>query len=637
MAELARVLACDHYQETDWQDAWAVQALATCLPSLVKDAHSEIINGAGFVFVDEIAQVLRSIASNVTVADSKTRADIFSTLRRLMGHARCVIGADAGMDDRVLAFLESCRPGERFRVIHQPHRAEGLAVRFGFGADALATAYGEAIARLTQGEKLWIGCGEKGRAIEAARVLTTAGARVLLLHGDNRENADQAAFWRDPEGVSRTYDCVIHTGVISSGMSIEHRDAGAYFDHGMLLASGATITPADAMQMLRRVRYLCTWTIAVTPNNARDIDDADAILTGMEEAADLESLPTTYATDFDGFVAGIKADEARHKADFAAGLWWALESQGVAVDRMAVQSDEELAATIKATRADIRDERRAAILSAYDLTDDEAKRLRQSQSRSEADQFALLRHRIKTDLGLSYLTDEHLDTWDEGRGPRRMDLFSAATEHLADRYDHHGPHLALHRFGKAIALAYAWLWDGIELAPGLRITADLASHIVRRVIERRYLLAFLGIVPAKWARHIGTEKDGKPKPFPMPAYPVREMGEILERMGLELKRREFRSARTWADIPLENITPSAGKTSRHFAHEIIAESWAHISLLADRRNAARAAVVVEQDRAVAHGLVGNVIALLPSRIAPVPPVIGSAYRAWRACAARRAA
>lgn len=591
VAELANRLAADHYQDTERELAWAVQAFATCLPSLVKDAHAQIIDEAGYVFVDEIAQVLRSVAAKVTVADQKTRADVFHALRDLVSRAHCIIGADAGMDDRVLAFLESCRPGERFRVIQQPHTPAGMTVNFGFGHDALATAYGEALARLSQGERLWIGCGEKSRAIEAARVLGSTGARVLLLHGDNRENAEQAEFWRDPEAVSRTYDCVVHTGVISSGMSIEHRD-GPHFDHGMFFGSGATVTPADAIQMLRRVRYLKTWTIAATPNNARDMDNADAILAGMEQAASLEGLTLKGCTDFDGFVSSIEADNARHRADFAAGLWWALESQHFGVQRMATVSDEGMSATLKAVRAEIRAEQRAAILAAHDLTDDEAKRLRERTVRTEAEQIALLRHKIRTDMGLNDLSDDDLDDWDDGRGPKRMDRFSAATKGLADRTDHTGADLSLRRFGHARALAYQWLFEGFDLAAGLRINEAVASLLIDRVIERRYLLAFLGIVPAKWARDTGADRHGDPKPFPMPAYPVREVGEILDRMGLQLKRREFRSAHTWGDSTLGDITPSVGKTGRHLVHELTGESWDRMEALSERRNLRRATVGV---------------------------------------------
>lgn len=632
VSELSRVLGCSHYQETGADEAWAVRSLATCLPSLVKGTHSQIVRDTGFVFVDEIAQVLRSIASKVTVADRKTWPEVFQSLRELVSNADCLIGADAGMDDRVLAFLESCRPGERFRVIRQAHKDEGLSVSFGFGPDALATAYGEAMARLIEGQKLWIGCGERARAIEAARVLSATGARILLLHGDNRESKAQAAFWANPEAESREYDAVIHTGVISSGMSIEHRESGEYFDHGMFLGSGAKITPADAMQMLRRVRYLKSWTVAVTPNNAKDIDNADAILVGMVESAAIEGFHVESCTSFDAFVAGIEADNARHRADFAAGLWWALNHQGFTVERMLIEADSEVKAGLKVTRAAIRDEKRAAILEAPDITESEAKRIRDKQGRTEEEAAALIRHRIRTDLGTETVNDESIDAWDEGRGPRRMDRFSAATQGLADRNDNQGEDLALHRFGKARAIAYKWLFDGIDLGPELRINADLATDIVRRVIERRYLLAFLKIVPAKWARHLD---DGKV--FPLPAYPVREVGEILERMGLELRRREGTATLTSGDIPLEIITASEGKSTRQYRHEVTRDSWETMTRLAEQRNRRRYAEQVQPLSEIMARAFRPIRVGFPT-VLPMAPVIGrtvnvvsigSAYRRFR--------
>lgn len=639
VSELARVLNCDHYQDVGGELAWSVRGFATCLPSLVKRAHAQIFNEAGFVFVDEIAQVLRSIASPVTVADGKSAPDVLRALRDLVSRAVCVIGADAGMDDRVLKFLESCRPGEQFRVIQQPHRDQGLAVRFGFGHDALGTAYGEAMARLSQGEKLWIACGEKSRAIEAHRVLSATGARVLLLHGDNKESAEQAAFWRDPEGFSRGYDCVIANSVISSGMSIQHEGA-QHFDHGMLLASGATVAPADALQMLRRVRYLRSWTIAVTPNNARDLDSAEAIISGMEQAAALQGLSVAECSDFDKFAAGIEADNARQRADFASGLWWALEHQGFTVERLETRTDADLDAELKILRADLRKERRAAILSAPDLTDADAKRLRDKPGRSEEELYALLRHRAKTELGTETLDAADLDDWDDGRGPRQMDRFSAAVHGLALKTNHAGTDLSLHRFGKARALAYAWLFHGIDLSAGLRLTPEMARIIMGRVIERAHLLAFLGLVPSKWARHLGHEKDGTPRLLEMPTDKtlMREVGAILDLMGLETRRRrnnrKARMGATSHDIPLVVIGASGthGREilSVEVAYEVLPNSWHRMARLADRRNRWRAVAAVV-DRAAASPAPAAWLAhwgfLAGREVAEVDPPVGAAVAA----------
>jgi putative DNA primase/helicase len=629
VAELARVLGCEHYQDITGMDAWRVDALATCLPSIVKGDHAQIVREAGYVFVDEVAQVLRSLASRVTVADGKTRPDVFHQLRELVRGARCIIGADAGMDDRTVRFLEACRPGERFRIIQVPNRDEGLSVRFGFGPEALAAAYGEALALLSEGKRLWIACGEKSRAIEAARVLSADGARVLLLHGDNRENAEQAAFWRDPEAVSRQYQAVIHTGVISSGLSIEHRDAGPRFDHGMLLASGATITPADALQMLRRVRYLRAWTVAVTPNNHRDVDNPDAILTGMQGAATLERLSVADASDFDRLIADIEASDARHRADFAAGLWWALEHQRFAVERMPLTAADGLALDLKQLRAQLREEREQALLQAPDISEAEAMRLRDDPHRTEAESVALLRHRIKRDCGTDTLDTETLAAWDDGRGPRQWDRFTAATEGRADMRDHHGSDLALHRFGRARVLAYQALFGGIDLAPGLRVTPDTARAIVQRVIERRFLLAYLGVVPAKWARDVGD------KPFPLPAYPTREVGEILERMGLETRRRRSNTkARMGATSPVSTLgvdTPCGTQGRQIVAtdtwHEVTAESWEYTARWADLRNTRNATAVVREP--VVVPLLGRCLdlATVGKAVARVPR-IGALWARW---------
>lgn len=589
--ELAREMDCIHYRETKGKKAEDIKAFATCLPSIVKREHTEIIENFKYLIVDEIAQVLCSVTSDVAVADNKTPADVYETLRQMVRNADCIIGADAGMNNRVLAFLENCRPtDERFRIISQPHKNQGFTVQYGYGEQALVNAYGEALARLSQGERLWISCGESIRAEEITRVLEMAKVRVLLLCGKTREEKQQADFWLDPERVSCDYDCVVHTGVISSGLSIEHKGCENRFTHGMLIASGATITPAEALQMLRRVRYLRTWTVAVMPNRVDDIDSTDAILTGMLQAADLQKT-TIDCTDFDLFAAGVRADNARQRADFAAGLWWGLEHQGFNIQRMELVTTDALAEELNRTRETICEEHRERILHAQDLTSDEVATLLKTQVFTQTDQARLLRHRIKTELGLSKLTTTDLVMWDYGRGLERMDRFSAATLGIVALKETMGRDLRLHDFGKARVLAYQMLFDGLKLAPNLRITPAHAQLIIERVIQHRYLLAFLGIVPAKWAKYLRTGQR-----YQNPAYPTREVGEILRRMGLVLNRKMKHKKSTKRDTKgnrsvcycLDEMTQCVTQERKIVAtevwHEITEKSWKCIARYADYRN-----------------------------------------------------
>ena len=560
------------------------------------------------------------------MASGKTRADMLQRLREIVTRADCIIGADAGMDDRVIRFLESCRPGERFRIIRQPHRDEGLRVTFGHGPDARTTAIGEALARLSEGERLWVACGEAGRAELVAEVLATAGHATLLLTGDNREGAAQAAFWRDPEGESRKYAAVVASPVVSSGLSIEHQGA-PHFTHGMWLGSGAKVTPADAMQQLRRVRYLRTWTVAVTPNNAHDLDSADAILAGLQDAADAEGLEAC-PSGFDEFVAEIDADNARARADFAAGLWWALEWQGFAIERMEIAADAELAAGLSALGADLRERKISAILAAPDLSETEARRLRDRPNRTEPDNVALLRFRIRDDLGLDHgQTDrDAVEAWDDGRGPRRWDRFTAM-QGRADTRREVGE-LSTRRFHRARVAAYRFLFEGFDLRPGLRITEADARAILDRVAARRYLQAYLRLVPAKWGREVAPKA---------PAYPVREMGEIMALMGLDLRRVEGAATPRCSDFPLEDYTASGGKPARNRFYVIDAEGWEQTAALAERRNRRRYHVEpvglslqmpVEPSRPALGDVVRRLSVVVGMALATGPRV-GTAWAAWR--------
>lgn len=577
--ELSIRLRTDHYTEVDGEMAFGTKALATCLPSLVKDQHQQIMEGARFIFIDEISQVLRSLDAHVTVASGKSKSELFAALREIVIHADCLIGADAGLDDRTIRFLESCRPGERFRIIDMPNQDTGRRVQFGFGQDALASAYGEALACLAQGERLWIGCGEQSRAVEVAKVLSTSGKRILLLHGNNTGHAESTAFYADPEGESRKFDVVVHTSVISSGISIEHRGR-PHFTHGMYFGSGVTVGPSDALQMACRVRYLRTWTMVATPNNLRDIADEDAILDAVTDAAKLEGTPAD-CTDLDRFVAGIRADDALARSDFAAGLWWLLEHQRFHVEPLSgpVECDLDIAGV----RNELKAEHVRRILEAELIGEDDYHRMCRDSEQTEEGRYQVLKYRIRLDMGSRELDQDIIEEWDGGRGPARMDRFSAGTQNLAG-LDEVGPDLTLRRFHKARTLAYQILLDGIGLEPGLRITLDMATAILERAIRHRFMMTYLGVLPTKYAANPG-------RPFQMPAYPLREVGEILGRMGLKTSRRRNNlKTKMGARCPGStlNITPQSG-TQRAIQgveswYEIEANSWHRMTWWAERRN-----------------------------------------------------
>lgn len=533
VAEMAVRLGVTHYSDVTAETAFGCSALATCLPSITKAAHASIYAECAWLFIDEVAQVLRFLeARDVCSTEDGTNADVYAKLKEIIKQAKCVIVADAGCDARTLRFLEECRPKEVFRIIDMQAPAQGLSISAAVGAKAQAAAFGEMLARCAEGERIWIGCESEKRVAVVARWLRNAGISTLALTGENKGDDEQKAFWDNPEAESLKYQAVVHSPVISSGLSIEHREHGEHFSHGFFIGGGLAVTPADAAQMMRRVRYLKTWTLVLLHNNAAGISDADALLDGMEDAAVVEGH-NPRATSFDELCAQIKADDAGSRADFCAGLWWILESAGFGVERGYVDDEED---STKTVRDEVNAERAEAVISATAIDDDEATRLRNNEGRTQAQSYELEQWRIRHALGIESVGAEDLEAWDDGRIVSKLDRYSAAAWGLIDEHDATDEHLSRKRWWVARRSAYQYLFDGlIDVSGDFTLTRDDATELVRRVIERRFMLAFLGLVPAKYGEPARTTVDGDELAMPMPTYPMRDACAILARMGLEMK------------------------------------------------------------------------------------------------------
>ena len=533
VSEMAVRLGVTHYSDVTAENAFGCSALATCLPSITKATHASIYAECEWLFIDEVAQVLRFLeARDVCSTEDGTNADVYAQLKKIIKQAKCVIVADAGCDARTLRFLEECRPKEAFRVIDMQAPAQGLSISAAVGAKAQAAAFGEMLARCAEGERIWIGCESEKRVAVVARWLRNAGIATLALTGENKGDDEQKAFWDNPEAESLKYQAVVHSPVISSGLSIEHREHGEHFTHGFFIGGGLAVTPADAAQMMRRVRYLKTWTLVLLHNNAAGISDADSLLDGMEDAAVVEGH-NPRATSFDELCAQIKADDAGSRADFCAGLWWILEGAGFGVERGYVDDEED---STKTVRDEVNTERAEAVISADTIDDEEAKRLRTLDGRTQAQSYELEQWRIRHALGIDSVCAEDLEAWDDGRIVSKLDRYSAAAWGLIDEHDATDEHLSRKRWWVARRSAYRYLFDGlIDVSSEFILTRDDATELVRRAIERRFMLAFLGLVPAKYGEPARTTVDGDELDMPMPAYPMRDACAILARMGIDAK------------------------------------------------------------------------------------------------------
>lgn len=594
--DLARVLGLEKYGEIDADEAHdpALRGLATCLPSITNPAHAVLMRRAEYLFVDEISQVLRFLSAKDQCRTSHaTNEGVYDRLREMVARAKCVIVADAGCDARTLNFLESCRPaGEQFRIIEMRQRRDGIEATYHTGGNAPAAVVGDCLAELATGGRVWIATESSRRAKALGAFFDGQGYRALAINANNKGNREQAAFLANPEAESRRYDVVIASPVIGSGLSIEHRETGPWFTLGAFIGGGHRLTPADAAQTLRRVRYLRRFSLGLMPNSQVGKQASEGILRALEDAAALEGRPA-FPNAFTGLVAQIAADEDNARADFAAGLLWQLERAGWTL-RHGDGGDETVAAALAELKQAQSDAHRAALLAAPVIDDAEVRRLEAKPDRTELQNITLEAWRIRASLGVDMLDDAALDFWDDGGAVRRLDRFSA-WRGIVGAYDDTGENLANRSFRKAMAKAYAHLLHGIDLATD-RISDAVADLLLDRMTSQRFLLARLGIVPKSYAVW-SEDKRGELLPFKRPKNARQELADVIGRMGLRWKRREGSATPTPAVIPLKDIPQGGGKLQRPRFYQVTPDSLAEMQAWADRRNARRQTMRVEAEAA----------------------------------------
>ncbi|TCG08832.1 hypothetical protein BZM27_09280 [Paraburkholderia steynii] len=394
----------------------------------------------------------------------------------------------------------------------------------------------------------------------------------MRIDGDNSGHADQAAFLADAENESRKWDAVIHTPVISSGLSITHKvlnpetGEGAcvpHFHHGFFVGNGHAIKPSDALQMMRRVRYITEFTVVTMTNNRRGgITSGDELLDALEDGARLEHRPDEGNVDgddneFNRFVADERTTALRARvAQFAPGLRWIMEYDGFALE--AIDQTEQQADRLQRDMlAEQYDERvKAAILVARDLGKDEFDQMDRAGSRNDRELAELRRYWIKARLGADALDhDDVWDAWLNGAGIKLLDLFMAAVDGRADTRNQ-AVLLAHRKFNAARVRGLACLFDGdaVKLSmirPGMVLTQGIAEEIIERAIDKRKVLSAIGVVPesmGEGADYIPPEGSMK-----LTLLIFRRMGLKFERVDpvngvYQMKDESFLFMRKWADM-----------------------------------------------------------------------------------------
>lgn len=232
--------------------------VAVCLNSLPMLADERGIQAFEVVVIDEIEQLIRRLTTKI-----EYKRLVIGTLKYLIRHAKKLILLDAHVGIATLELLNMWRPdgGVILWNTHQP--ATNRTARLYPDKESLISTAVKAVAT---GEKVFFAANSKR---EARRIFDLIQARTdgtgLYISGDNRGDAEVQAFFADVNGQSQTYDFIVASPAVCTGLNI---DGGHFTWVGGAFQSDIN-TPADCVQALGRVRNAQTLHIWIDDRRAK--------------------------------------------------------------------------------------------------------------------------------------------------------------------------------------------------------------------------------------------------------------------------------------------------------------------------------------------------------------------------------
>ena len=532
VAELSHRLGLTHYDDIKLENSEMRKAgygdmtghidhLATCINSIGAQCFELFFSDLKCVVIDEVTQALAAFASDTSFVGGK--AHCFDLLKQIIKNAELVLVADANLTDSTIAFLESCRPSERFFLYDLPPADEGKTVVWHADKIALINQIVEDV--LLCEKRVYVACDTAKEARRVHKMLTDVydGIQVKLVTGDTKD-ADDLAFLSDVDRYSLDYDVVVTSPKIKSGISIEHQAAiGQRFDYVVGIFLGTTITSSDAYQMLGRVRYAKTLHIFTdTSRKAHDIDSDDDVtardaLSSMAGSQDRSTRLTRHMAD-------IRNAYAKNISNFAANLYYTLKHYRHEMLRSEYQASVHQENLYKRVKDELNSDDMQRMLAARWLTDDEADAMRREPCLTEDQVWQLKAHDKRKYLNLpadALLTEGML-----GVNMAQIKRFATIMQLPLDDLDDSDKDLSERRFSTAMRRIVAELSDTLRIVPNAIYAEAQANAALDAIDPYRVKLGVAGFIPSRFAtRYYQRGKSS-----------VKDLNEILDHWGLDRLR-----------------------------------------------------------------------------------------------------
>tara|TARA_R110000751_G_scaffold307850_1_gene432684 strand:- start:1864 stop:5913 length:4050 start_codon:yes stop_codon:yes gene_type:complete len=531
-----------HYRNVLAAEMPYVSHLACCVNSIT---HPKFHNGDGrswfttvdTLCIDEASQVLRHIATGPV--DQPTR--VMDGLVEAMQSARQVLMCDADANDSLIELCEMARPGEPIHIIEVDAANDHIRIDHADHESVWQKALDAAVA----GERVLIANDSAESAKKLAVMIeeNRPDAKVLLVHKESKANPDAERFLDRPNDEAVNYDVLIYSPAISSGVSI----TTPHFTRHFGIFSGQTVSPSDAIQMMRRDRTARHYVVGIGISRVMRETDREALFRGLIAAdelccdfdeTDTEIVLRRTKTVFDEMFLSCSTGENRARNDFANHLLLMLIADGYQVNRLSTNESEVAASrTNRKTAGVMVRQRRLDILYSVETPDDERfARLSRQEIKSEAEQSEIDRHHIEHQLCVPEIDDQHVDFYDD-QGIRHVTAIELlqATEGQADAYDKAQRKarvtLTRHRWKKPVHRLLNQVFETLGVDP---LTGEGEFNVDQCREVRDTLLANQAAIELYNALKIGQYINPKAAPKCATSF----VKSIMDRLGLAVHKRK---------------------------------------------------------------------------------------------------
>lgn len=535
ISELSNTLNTGHYkveQETYRMASKAgidpqgsINSLAVCINSLDSEAFSKFIRSIKYLFIDEVTQVLEAFDSDTSFVTSKEKTD--ARLRQLIAKAECLIVADANINQDTLTFIESCRPNERFNIVEIKPKNEKKIVYIHSTKESVIDKIVRDIKGLNK--KVWLTCDSAERAKDADKVINGNHDIDSFLITRNTTKSKAKKFLDNIDQESKKYQAIIASPTISSGVSVEHRDANGttqpHFDYVAGIFTGHSVTSRDAYQMLGRVRYATEIHLSIDQKFAPYIDAE----TKKESWQHLSGESGTALTDL---IATIQANNEMDKASFANNLYYLLEYYGFEIRRAEYSVNAAIEQELKEARKEIKEADRNGILNANPITEEVANKYRRSLDLTDAEVYELRAYDKRMQLNLPF--DAVLTEQDLNINMAQVIRYNAVFGHHKAVRDK-ATDIALRDYTKQAADIFKGIFKELNITGGAIFSDSQARSVLKRIEPHQKYLAAIGFIPKSFAQKKETKTAVKRLKLLLEHFGIKTDGKRIDNPALRKK------------------------------------------------------------------------------------------------------